>query len=543
MYKKVFYDDDARRRVLAGAELVYNAVKTTMGPKGRNVLISRQFGPPVTTHDGVTVARSIEFQDKDDETLGMGVGVNLVKGAADKMDDVGDGTTTITVLAYHMLLEGHRLMAAGHNPILLKKGIEIAAAKIEKGLDEISEPVETKEKTVEIATISAGDAELGKLIADVVHTVGKDGVVTVEESQGLIVESEIVEGFTFDRGYVSPYFVTDQSKQQAVYEKVSIVLIDQTVANIHELLPLIEKLANSGSKQVLFVADDIIGEALGALALNKLKGTFNSVAVRAPSFGDRRKDIMNDLAAFTGATLITADRGMKLSEVDLDVVGFARKVMVTKDSTTIIEGNGSEQAISDIVEQIAKQIDEAPSEYDKEQLQNRAASLSGRVAIIKVGGATQPEIEEKKFRVDDAVAAVKAALKEGIVPGGGVTLLQLGSRVSTKHSNLSVSAGIGLLKRTVQMPFLTLMENSGINAHEWLPLIMAEGSLMGMGVDVNDPVKLIDLKKAGIIDPTKVTKEALRSAVSIAGTAMTMGALVVDIPVEQSTAQPVMPPM
>lgn len=543
MSKKVFYDDDARKRVLGGAELVYNAVKTTMGPKGRNVLISRQFAPPVVTHDGVTVARSIDFKDVDDETLGYGVGVNLLKGAADKMDDVGDGTTTITVLAYHLLAEAHKLMAAGHNPILLKKGIDIATEEIVKNLDIMSEPVKGEKKTLEIATISAGDKDLGKIIGDIVSKVGKDGIVTVEESQGFIVESEIVEGFTFDRGFVSPYFVNNISKQEAVYERVAIILIDQTISNIHELLPLIEKLANAGRKEVLIIADDVVGEALGALALNKMKGVFNSVVVRAPAFGDRRKEVMNDIAILTGATYISIDQGIKLAEATLDMVGEARKVVVTKDSTTIIEGKGSPAKVKERIEQIAEQLKEPASEYDKEQLQGRSAGLAGKVGVIKVGGVSETEIEEKKFRIDDAVAAVKAALQDGIVAGGGVTLLTLSKMLQVKHSDPSIMAGIELLKKTLQQPFRTLMNNSGINPDEWIPKILTEGSLVGQGVDVNSPTKLIDLKASGIIDPTRVTKEAVKNAVSIAGTAMTMGALIVDVPVENPQVTTMQPPM
>lgn len=535
MAKKVFYDDDARRRVLGGAQILYDAVKTTMGPKGRNVVISKSFGNPTVTHDGVTVAKGVELADVDDETLGYKVGAELIKQAASKMNDVaGDGTTTVTVLTYHILNEANKLIAAGHNPMLLRKGLEAAAHDVIAKLGTMAEDIKSDKKRVaEVATISAGDGEIGNLIADVISKVGKEGVVTVEEGQGLALESEVVEGFTFDRGFVSPYMVTDTARMEAVVDKPSIVITDKKVSSIQEFLPLLEKLAQAGKKDLILIAEDVEGEALGTLILNKLKGVFNTVAVKAPAFGDRRKDILNDIAILTGATVITEEQGYTFENVDLDVVGSARKIIVTKDETTIIEGAASTAEVKARIDQINTQIKAATSEYDKENLEKRRAALSGKVAVIKVGGATETEIEEKKFRVDDAVAAVKAALDEGIVPGGGVTLINLAKEVKVSGTD-SIAAGASLLVQALEQPFRILLSNAGLNADEWLPQVKTAKA--GQGVDVNKPSKLVDLKATGVVDPARVTKEAIQNAVSIAGTSMTMGALVVEVPEPKSAA-------
>lgn len=534
MAKKVFYDEDARKRVLGGAEILYNAVKTTMGPKGRNVVISKQYGAPTVTHDGVTVAKGVELSDVDDETLGYKVGAELIKQAASKMNDVaGDGTTTVTVLTYHILSEANKLIAAGHNPMQLRKGLEAASTDVIAKLSTMSEDIQGKKQRVaEVATISAGDAEIGNLISDVIDKVGKDGVVTVEEGQGLALEAEVVEGFTFDRGFVSPYMVTDTARMEAVYDKPAVVVTDIKISNIQEFLPLLEKLAQSGKKDLVLIADDVEGEALGTLILNRLKGVFNTVAVKAPAFGDRRKDILNDIAILTGAEVISEDRGMSFENVDLNVVGSARRVIINKDETTIIEGGGSPAEVTARVKQITTQADAAASEYDKEHLEKRRAALSGKVAVIKVGGATETEIEEKKFRVDDAVHAVKAALSEGIVPGGGVTLINLAATIQATSTD-STTAGAQLLKNALEQPFRILLSNSGLNPDEWLPQVKAGKT--GQGVDVNEATKLVDLKTAGVIDPARVTKEAVQNAVSIAGTSMTMGALVVEVPEEKKS--------
>lgn len=532
MAKKVFYDDDARRRVLAGAEILYNAVKTTMGPKGRNVVIDKSYGAPTVTHDGVTVAKGVEIEDKDDETLGYKVGAELIKQAASKMNDVaGDGTTTVTVLTYHILNEANKLIAAGHNPMLLRKGLEQASHDVIAQLGKMSEDIKSKKSRVaEVATISAGDAEIGNLIADVIDQVGKDGVVTVEEGQGLDLEKEVVEGFTFDRGFVSPYMVTDTTRMEAIAEKPAIVITDKKISSIQEFLPLLEKLAQAGKKDLVLIAEDVDGEALGTLVLNKLKGVFNTIAVKAPAFGDRRSEILEDIAVLTGGQVITDGRGMDFENVDMDVIGSARKVLVTKDETTIIEGAGSTTNLKARIAQISAQAKTAASDYDRDNFDQRRAALSGKVAVIKVGGATETEIEEKKFRVDDAVAAVKAALEEGIVPGGGVTLVNVASSIKIAGSD-SITAGKQLLVNALEKPFRILLENAGLNPDEWLPLVKKGKS--GQGVDVNNPKALVDMKAAGVVDPVRVTREAIQNSVSIAGTGMTMGALVAEVPKDE----------
>lgn len=536
MAKKVFYDDDARARVLGGARALYDAVKVTMGPKGRNVIIQKSYGAPTVTHDGVTVAESVDLPDTDDDTLGYKVGAELIKQAASKMNKVaGDGTTTVTVLTYSILNEANRLIAAGHNPMELKKGVEAAGVEVLQALESMSEPVVGKKNRVaEVAAIAAGDDEIGELIADVIHKVGKDGVVTVEEGQGLKMEAEVVEGFTFDRGYVSALMVTDTSRLEAVYEKPAIVITDRKVSSVQEFLPILEKLAQAGKKDVVLIADDVEGEALGILVLNKLKGSFNTVAVKAPAFGDRRKEILQDIAVLTGATVISEETGLTFENVDLSALGSARKVIVSKDETTIIEGAATDSKVKARILQIQSQAEHASSEYDKEQLEKRAAALSGKVAVIKVGGATETEIEEKKFRVDDAVAATKAALAEGIVAGGGVTLINLADKLVVTGAD-SIAAGRSILKASLIQPFRQLMINAGLNADALLAQV--QSAEPGKGFNVNSPeAGVVDMKAAGVVDPARVTKEAIQNAVSIAATAMTMGALVVDIPEKESAS-------
>ena len=530
MAKQVFYGDEAREKVLAGAKTLADAVKTTMGPKGRNVVISKSYGGPNVTHDGVTVAEAIDLPENEDN-LGEKVGAELIKQAAKKMNKAaGDGTTTVTVLTYEILKEANRLIAAGHNPMELRKGVEKAGAQVLSELNKIAEPVDGKNDLItEVASISAGDTEIGKLIASVISRIGKDGVVSVEAGQGLAMESEITEGFTFDRGYVSAYMATDTNRMEAVYDKPAIIITDKKISSAQEMLPLMEKLVASGKKDIVLIAEDVEGEALGILILNRLKGALNTVAVKAPSFGDRRKEVLQDIATLTGASVITSDQGMTFDNVGLEVVGSARKVIVAKDNTTIIEGAGDKTTISQRIDQIKSQAGIATSDYDREQLDKRAAALSGKVAVIKVGGATETEIDEKKYRVDDAVAAVKAALLEGIVPGGGVTPINLASKITGD------SAGAEIMRNALLMPFKQLATNAGLNAEALLAQV--QEAKPGYGVDVaNYQGKLIDLKKAGVVDPAMVTYQAIQNAVSIASTAMTMGALVVDIP-EKSAAE------
>ena len=543
MAKKVFYDDDARERVLTGAKALYDAVKVTYGPKGRNVVIAKGFGGPTVTHDGVTVAESIELPDDDEALLGQKEGAELIKQAAKNLNKAaGDGTTTVTVLTYNVLKEAHRLIAAGHNPQELRKGIEEAGAEVVKQLEKLAESVEgKKDRVAEVATISAGDQSIGKLIADVIEKVGKDGVITVEAGQGLEMEAEVVEGFSFDRGFVSTFFVTDTNRQEAVYEKPAVLITDKKISSVQEFLPMLEKLAQAGKKDVVLIADEVEGEALSILVLNKLKGVFNTVAIKAPAFGDRRKEILEDIAILTGATVISDDQGMTFENVGLEVLGSARKVIVTKDESTIIEGAGKLADVKARIKQIHTQAENASSEYDKEQFEKRAAALSGKVAVIKVGGASETEIDEKKFRVDDAVAATKAALAEGIVAGGGVTLVNLAAAIKADGAD-SISAGRQILKNALRQPFLQITANAGLNSEALLAQV--EAGKPGFGVNVMKPeAGLVDVKKAGVIDPARVTKEAVQNAVSIASTAATMGALVVEIPEKEAPAAGGMPGM
>lgn len=541
MAKRVFYDDDARERVLGGAKALYDAVKVTYGPKGNNVVIAKGYGGPTITHDGVTVAEAVELPEDDDKTLGYKVGAELIKQAASKLNKVaGDGTTTVTVLTYSILKEANRLIAAGHNPQELRKGIEDAGREVVAALDGLSESIEgNTARVAEVATISAGDAAIGKLIADVIEKVGKDGVVTVEAGQGLEMEAEVVEGFSMEKGWASAFFVTDAGRQEAVYSKPAIVITDKKISTAAELLPVIEKLAQEGKKDIVLIADEVDGEALSILVLNKLKGVLNTVVVKAPSFGDRRKDVMDDIAALVDATVISEARGMSFETFETNMAGSARKIIVGKDATTIIEGDGGpkhDKVVQARIKMILAQAEDASSEYDKEQFEKRAAALSGKVAVIKVGGATETEIDEKKFRVDDAVAATKAALSEGIVAGGGVTLVNLSAKIALEGPD-SVAAGRSILKNALKQPFLQITANAGLNSEALLAQV--EAGKPGFGVNVMKPEKgLVDVKKSGVIDPTRVTKEAVQNAVSIASTAATMGALVVDIPEKEA-----MPPM
>ena len=533
MANKVFYDEDARRRLLGGAKALYEAVKVTMGPKGRNVVIDKAYGSPQVTHDGVSVAKAVEIAEVDDETLGYKVGAELIKEAANKMNDVaGDGTTTVTVLTYHILSEANKLIAAGHNPMLLRRQLEAATKEIVDRLDGMREDISNNsERVAEVATISAGDDEIGKLIADVISKIGKEGIVTVEEGQGLSLESEVVEGFTFDRGFVSPYMVTDPARMEAIYDKPAILITDKKIANIQEFVPLLEKIAGAGKKDLVIIAEDVEGEALGTLVLNKLKGMFNTVAIKAPSFGDKRKEVLQDIAILTGATVISEDQGFSFENSDTSMLGSARRVIVTKDDTTIIEGAGQEVDIKARIDTIAMQAMNAGSEYDKENYDKRRAALEGKVAVIKVGGATETEINEKKDRVDDAVAAVKAALDEGIVSGGGITLVNLSSML-----NDDKSPGAEILKQALLQPFIQLMNNAGLNSQALLALVQGSKD-HGLGINVaseDSEPKLQDMKKAGIVDPARVTREAITNSVSIAGTGMTMGALVAAIPEKES---------
>ena len=524
MAKKIFYADQARDKVLSGAKQLYDAVKVTFGPKGQNVVIEKSYGNPTITHDGVTVAEAVDLGSTE-ANLGEQIGAKLIKSAAQKLNKVaGDGTTTVTVLTYNILNEANKLIAAGVNPMELRKGIEQAGQEIVQKINQTAEKIAGDDKKVaEVATISAGDPEIGKLIADVISKIGKDGIVTVEAGQGLEMEQEIVEGFSYDKGYSSPFFVTDVNRQEAVFDKPLILLSDKKISTSSEILPILEKVAQSGHKDLVIIAEEVSGEALSLLVLNKLKGVFNSLVLKAPAFGDRRKEILEDIAVLTDAIVISEDKGMKLEDTEVSALGSAKKIIATKDSSTIISGAGKQSAVSDRIELIKSQANLATSDYDREQYEKRAAALSGKVAVIKVGGATETEIDEKKYRVDDAVAATKAALDEGIVTGGGVTLVNLADQLEEKD------AGAKIVKNALKAPLLHILENAGLNAQALLAAV--ENAKPGQGINVMEPEKgLQDLKKAGVIDPARVTREAVQNAISIAATAITMGALIVEIP-------------
>ena len=522
--KKIFYEAEARDKVLSGAKQLYDAVKVTFGPKGQNVIIEKSYGAPTITHDGVTVAEAVDLGSTD-ENLGEQIGAKLIKSAAQKLNKVaGDGTTTVTVLTYNILSEANKLIAAGVNPMELRKGIEKAGEEIVAKINQSAEKIEGNDKKVaEVATISAGDKEIGELIASVISKIGKDGIVTVEAGQGLEMEQEIVEGFSYDKGYSSPFFVTDLNRQEAIFDKPLILLTDKKISTSNEILPVLEKVAQSGHKDLVIIAEEVSGEALSLLVLNKLKGVFNSLVLKAPAFGDRRKEILEDIAVLTGATVISEDKSMKLEDAEISSLGSAKKIIATKDNSTIISGAGDHKAVKSRIELIKSRANLATSDYDREQYEKRAAALLGKVAVIKVGGATETEIDEKKYRVDDAVAATKAALDEGIVTGGGVTLVNLANQLTGED------AGTKIVKNALKAPLLHILENAGLNAQALLAAV--ENAKPGQGINVMEPEKgLQDLKKAGVIDPARVTREAVQNAISIAATAITMGALIVELP-------------
>ena len=524
MAKKIFYADQARDKVLSGAKQLYDAVKVTFGPKGQNVVIEKSYGNPTITHDGVTVAEAVDLGSSE-ENLGEQIGAKLIKSAAQKLNKVaGDGTTTVTVLTYNILSEANKLIAAGVNPMELRKGIEKAGEEIVAKINQAAEKIEGNDKKVaEVATISAGDKEIGELIASVISKIGKDGIVTVEAGQGLEMEQEIVEGFSYDKGYSSPFFITDLNRHEAIFDKPLILLTDKKISTSNEILPVLEKVAQSGHKDLVIIAEEVSGEALSLLVLNKLKGVFNSLVLKAPAFGDRRKEILEDIAVLTGATVISEDKGMKLEDAEISNLGSAKKIIATKDNSTIISGAGDHKAVKARIELIKSQANLATSDYDREQYEKRAAALLGKVAVIKVGGATETEIDEKKYRVDDAVAATKAALDEGIVTGGGVTLVNLANQLTGEDASTKI------VKNALKAPLLHILENAGLNAQALLAAV--ENAKPGQGINVMEPEKgLQDLKKVGVIDPARVTREAVQNAISIAATAITMGALIVELP-------------
>ncbi|MFA9490621.1 MAG: chaperonin GroEL [Anaerolineales bacterium] len=537
--KQIAFGEDARRRLKIGVDVLATAVATTLGPKGRNVALDRKFGSPTITHDGVTVAKEIELEDPFEN-----MGAQLLKEAATKTNDIaGDGTTTSTVLAHAMVTDGLKSLAAGSNPMLLKRGIQDAAKTISEAIGKQSIDVTTKEEIAAVAAISAQDREIGELIAEVMDKVGKDGVITVEESKGLEFETEYVEGMQFDRGYISPYFVTDPENMEAVVEEPYVLIHDKKVSAATDIVPILEKLVQIGKRDLIIIAEDIDGEALATLVLNKLRGMLNVVTVKAPGFGDRRKAMLQDIAILTGGTVITEELGRKLESVTVNDLGKAGKIVVTKDDTTIIEGAGEADRIKGRIEEIKVEIDRSTSDYDKEKLQERLAKLAGGVAVIRVGAATETELKEKKHRVEDALSATRAAVEEGIVPGGGVALVNaIETLKKVKGANDDETIGINIVRNALEAPMEGIAENAGKDGAVIIENVrrkQEEAGNKNIGYDVLKE-EFVDMVETGIIDPAKVTKGALENAASIAAMILTTEALITDLPEE---TPPPMPPM
>ncbi len=536
MAKQLTFNEDARRSLKKGIDTLADAVKTTLGPKGRNVALDKKWGAPTITHDGVTVAKEIELEDAFEN-----MGAQLLKEAATKTNDVaGDGTTTATVLAQAITEQGLRNIAAGANAMLLKRGIEMAAFKVIDALDEMSIEVKGRDSVANVASISAADTEIGDLIAEVMDKVGKDGVITVEESKGLAFETSYVDGMQFDRGYISPYFITDSEHMEAALESPRLLIHDKKISSAQDLVPLLEKLVQTGRRELVIIAEDVDGEALATLVLNKLRGTFNVLAVKAPGFGDRRKAMLQDIAILTGGQVISEEIGKKLDTATLDDLGTAEKVVSTKDDTTIIGGTGSEDDIQGRIKQIRSEIENSTSDYDREKLQERLAKLAGGVAVIGVGAATEVELKEKKHRVEDALSATRAAVEEGVVPGGGVALIRaLEALKDLSHENTDVNTGITIVRRALEEPMRILARNAGHDGAVVIEEVRRANKSNGSNIGFNVMTeKYEDLVESGIIDPTKVTKSAVSNAASIAGMILTTEALITDIP----EPEPPMPP-
>ena len=530
MAKTIQFNEEARRALLAGVDTLANAVKVTLGPKGRNVVLDKKFGAPTITNDGVTIAREIELKDTVEN-----MGAQLVKEVATKTNDVaGDGTTTATLLAQAMIREGMRNVAAGANPMVLKRGIEMAVKQLVEEIKAHSITVEGKDAIAQVASISAGDEEIGQMIADAMEKVGKDGVITVEESKGMGTQLSVVEGMQFDRGYISPYMITDTDKMEAVMSDPYILVTDRKIGAIADLLPALEQVVQAG-KELLIIAEDVEGEALATLVVNKLRGTFRAVAVKAPGFGDRRKAMLEDIAILTGATLITEDLGRKLDSVTLADLGSARQVRVAKDETTIVDGAGQSEDIKARVAQIRSQYEAATSEFDKDKLQERLAKMGGGVAVIEVGAATEVELKDKKLRLEDALNATRAAVEEGIVAGGGTTFLDIQSALDQLDVEGDVRTGVQLVRRAIEEPVRQIADNAGLEGSIVVDKVKAADAGIGFNALTEE---YEDMVKSGIVDPAKVTRSALQNAASIAALVLTTEAVIADEPQEQ----PAMPP-
>jgi chaperonin GroEL len=530
MAKLIAFDEEARRGLEAGMNKLADAVRVTLGPKGRNVVLAKQWGAPTITNDGVSIAKEIDLEDPYER-----IGAELVKEVAKKTDDVaGDGTTTATVLAWTMVREGLRNVAAGANPMSLKKGIEAAVAAAIESIRALSKEVDSKEQIAQVASISAADPEIGRMISEAIDKVGKDGVITVEESQTFGMEMDLVEGMRFDKGYISPYFVTDTDRMEASLDDAYILLVSGKITNVRDMLPVLEKVMQSG-KALIIIAEDIEGEALATLVVNKIRGTFKSVAVKAPGFGDRRKAMLQDIAILTGGQVISEEVGLKLENATLDLLGRAKKVLITKDETTIIEGAGPEADIKGRISQIKTEIENTDSDYDREKLQERLAKLSGGVAVLKVGAATEVELKEKKHRIEDAVSTTKAAIEEGVVPGGGVALLRAQDAVNAVADTLvgDEQTGARMVARSLEGPLKQIAENAGMEGGVVVAKVKSLKGNEGLNAATGE---YEDLVKLGVIDAAKVTRSALQNAASIAALFLTTECVIADKPEDASHA-------
>ncbi|MEI6581494.1 MAG: chaperonin GroEL [bacterium] len=538
MAKDIISSEEARKRLKAGVDKLADTVKVTLGPKGRNVVLEKKYGSPNITNDGVTIAKEIELEDPYEN-----MGAQIVKEVASKTNDLaGDGTTTATVLTQAIVEEGVKNVAAGANPMAIKRGIEKASAAVSAELDKIAKPVKASSEIANVASISADDPEVGKLIAEVMEVIGEDGIVTVEEGQTLGLDKEVVEGMQFDKGYVSPYMITDAARMEAVMENAPILITDKKISAVGELLPLLEKLAAEGKKDLVIIAEEVEGEALTTLVLNKLRGTFNTLAIKAPAFGDRRKEMLQDIAVLTGGQVITEEIGLKLEDASVEMLGEARKVIADKDNTTIVEGKGSQSALKERVKLIRNQIKESSSEYELEKLQERVAKLESGVAVIKVGAATEVELKEKKARIEDAINSTKAAVAEGIVAGGGAALIKARKVLDTLKLDDEEMIGVLIVRKALEAPIRQIAANAGITDIAVIleTIIKANDNKTGWDFAKNEKA---DMLARGIIDPVKVTKSALINSTSAASMLLTTEAAVVELPEKNAPQAPAMPDM
>lgn len=529
MAKQIKFSDDARQKLFAGVQQLADAVRITMGPKGRNVVLDKKYGAPLITNDGVTIAKEIELADVYEN-----MGAQLVKEVATKTNDVaGDGTTTATVLAHALIAEGLKNVTAGANPMVLKNGIDHGVKLVVEELVRMAKQISTKEEIAQVATISAQDENVGNLIAEIMEAVGKDGVITVEESNTMGLEKEVVEGMQFDNGYISPYMVTDPTRMESVLEDAHILITDKKISSVQEVLPLLEKIAQSGKKELFIIAEDVDGEALATFILNKLKGVFGIIAVKAPAFGDRRKEMLKDIAALTGANVITDELGLKLENVELEDLGHARKIIVTKESTTIVDGKGDKAMVDARVREIEATFDRTTSEFDKEKLMERRAKLIGGVGVIKVGAATEVELKEKKHRIEDALSATRAAVQEGIVPGGGTALLQARSILDSVEGEADFVTGVQIVRKALESPVRQIATNAGKEGAVIVDAV--EKAAKGTGYNAATD-QMVNMVKEGIVDPKMVTRSALQNAGSIAAIFLTMEGAIADLPEEKPAA-------